>query len=306
MDSGSEPTRQPVGRDPAAHTQQPTRLDTPTDDLPALAERAHRPGDPLLRQGPMPDDVGNHPRTAAGAPSRPVLGAAVHVGVPLGRVQRAVWAVSGALVLADVVASVGAGLRVLPYALTRFFDADYKVNFPTGQKMLLLLVATILLLGCWTAARRARDPSATGWLLLALCTAFALVDETVYLHQSLAEELQHHFDFGGPLAYAWTVVYWPMAALASVFLLRNLRAMHARVRRLLLPGGILYVTGAILLEPVKSQLMERYGENSLQLKAAAAVSDSLQLIGLTLLVCSLLTAASLLTPAFTLEFGHRH
>jgi hypothetical protein len=100
-------------------------------------------------------------------------------------------------------------------------------------------------------------------------------------------------------------VYGPVAALASMFLFRYMRTMHPRVRGLLLPGGIAYVTGAILLEPVKSQLMERYGENSFPLKAAAAVSDSMQLIGLTVLVCSLLTAASLFTSGFLLYFDRR-
>ncbi|MFZ0157818.1 MAG: hypothetical protein WAL50_02220 [Kineosporiaceae bacterium] len=228
----------------------------------------------------------------------------MQVVLPLRRIQRTLWGLTGLLVLADGVASAGAALRVLPYTLTRFFDGDYKVNFPTGAKLLLLLVATVLLTACWTAARRAADRSATGWLLLGFCTAFALMDETVYLHQSLAELLRQHFDLGGPLAYAWTIVYIPMAALASVFLLRNLRTMHPRVRGLLMPGGVVYVTGAILMEPVKSQLMEQYGENSLPLKAAAAVSDSMQLIGLTLLVCSLLTAVSLLARAFTLQFDH--
>lgn len=278
FDSASAPARQAEAGAQAVRTQAAARRRSPVDRVEIVSA-----GSPHLVQ------------------AAPVL-----VMVPLRRIQHVLWGLTAALVLADGVASIGAGLRLLPFTATRFFDGDYKVNFPTGEKLLLLLTATVLLFGCWTAARRAVDRAATGWLLLGLCTAFALMDETVYLHQSLAAVLHDHLALGGPLAYAWTIVYVPMAALASVFLLRNLRSMHPRVRRLLMPGGIVYVTGAIVLEPVKSQLMERYGETSMPLKAAAALSDSLQLIGLTLLVCSLLTAASLLTSGFTLQFEHRH
>ncbi len=67
--------------------------------------------------------------------------------------------------------------------------------------------------------------------------------------------------------------------------------MHPAVRDRLLPGGVLYVTGTLLLEPVKSHYSEVYGEISVHLKPAAGVSDAaLQLIGLTLLVGALLQA----------------
>jgi hypothetical protein len=221
------------------------------------------------------------------------------------RVSRVLWMATAVLVVLDVAASVAAGLNAVPWNLTRFFDADYKVNFPTGAKTFLLLAATLLLLGCWWCARKQRHESARGWILLAGCTGFAFVDETTYLHQSLAEVMRSRYDFEGVLAYAWTVVYWPVAALASVFLLRNLRTMHPRVRNLLLPGGVLYASGALLFEPVKSQLAETYGEGSLQLKLSAATSDSLQLIGLTLLVCSLIRAAGYLTDGFSFVFERR-
>jgi len=311
LDSGPEPAPERLARRGASHAQRPTRYGTPTYDLTALEEQAYRPGDPppILLRGPMPDEVPpaaqrtGRDRRSPGGRRRPAQGAPVHIGLPIPRIQRVLWLVTGTLVLANLVASVGSGTKVLPYTVARFFDGDDKVNFPTGAKTLLLLTCTVLLLACWTAARRAADSSAAGWLLLSMCTAFAFLDETTYLHQSLAEVLERQFHFTGPLKFAWTVVYWPMAAFASIFLMRNLRSMHPRVRRLLLPGGILYVIGAIVLEPVKSVLVERFGEGSLQMELAAAVSDSLQLIGLTLLVCSLLTAAGLLTPSFTLAFA---
>ncbi len=64
-------------------------------------------------------------------------------------------------------------------------------------------------------------------------------------------------------------------------------------------------SGRILIEPVKSELADRFGEGTIQMEMAAALSDSMQLIGLALLVGSLLTALSLLTPEIRLSLRTR-
>jgi hypothetical protein len=243
------------------------------------------------------------PSRAEAVGRRPAPGAPVDLVVDIPRVRRVMWRATAVLVILNIAASIGASLDAVPYTLTRFFDGDNKVNFPTGAKTLYLLACTVLLLGSHVAARRRNDPSATGWLLLGLCTAFAFVDETTYLHQSLSEVMTGHFHFTGVLTYAWTIVYWPVAAMASVFLVRNLGDLHPRVRRLLLPGGVLYVTGAIVMEPLKSELADRYGEGSLPMELTAAVSDSMQLIGLTLLASALIAVLAMLTPSITLHFS---
>lgn len=219
------------------------------------------------------------------------------------RVQIVLWAVVGSLIALDVLVSAGSGLGVLPYTITRFFDGDDKVNFPTGAKTTMLLAATVLMLGCWTAGRRRNDPAARGWLLLSLVTAFAFVDETTFLHQSLSGVLSDKFHFHGLLKYSWTIVYAPAAILVGVFLLRNLRLMRPAVRNRLLPGGAVYVAGAMLFEPIKSKVADSQGDDSLPFKLVAALSDSLELAGLAVLVIGLLIAAGLITAGFSFAFS---
>ncbi len=232
------------------------------------------------------------------APAPPGADTVIRVNIPL--ITKVLWALIGTLIVLGVAAAAAAGSQTLPYNLTRFFDGDQKTNFPTTAKTLLLLTATLLLLVCWQAARSRRSPAARGWLALSLCTAFAFLDESTYLHQSLSEVMNKLGDFDGPLAYAWTVIYWPAAVLAGIFVLRTMGSMQPAVRRMLLPGGILYGAGALLFEPLKSHFAETYGEISLHQKLTAAASDSLQLVGLTLLVCALLHAARHLTGSVVL------
>jgi hypothetical protein len=124
------------------------------------------PGQPVDAQGPFASiGLCGDPRTGNGvAPIRRLRGgrseadrdgaAVVVVSVDVGRVQTMLWLVTTILIALDFVVSVAAGMRLLPYTITRFFDGDAKVNFPTGAKTTLLLAATLLMLGCWTAGRR--------------------------------------------------------------------------------------------------------------------------------------------------------
>jgi hypothetical protein len=222
----------------------------------------------------------------------------VTISVDLVKTQLLLWFVIGNLVIADFLASVAAAEERVPYTLTRFFDGDYKVNFPTAAKTTLLLAIVVLMLGCWVASRTSGQPAARGWLLLAAATGFAFVDESTYLHQSLADVLHDYFDLHGVLRFAWTIVYIPAAVVVGFFLLRNLRDLRSEVRRRLLPGGMIYVLGALAFEPFKSHVSESRGLDSLSFKLLAATSDSLQLVGLTLLFSAVLYAAQQLARSY--------
>lgn len=214
------------------------------------------------------------------------------------RIQRIAWRIIAAIIVLDVIASVAGARELLPYALTRFFDGDEKVNVPTTAKLLLLLASTLLLVVCWAASRRRAHPGARAWALLAVCTTFAFCDEATWLHQTLSHTMEKALHTHGPLHYAWVLLYLPIAAAGGIVVIRYMRSMPPRVRRLLLPGGILYAVGALLFEPIKSEAVEEFGEGSLTMKLVAACSDSLQLVGLTLLASSVLIAAAAIARTY--------
>lgn len=91
----------------------------------------------------MRQDEGQRSPRAPGAEdvadARDAAVAPIPMSVPIATVTRTPWSCVMALCLLDLVASVGAGTGLLPYTLTRFFDGDNKVNFPTGAKTVPLL-----------------------------------------------------------------------------------------------------------------------------------------------------------------------
>jgi hypothetical protein len=186
-------------------------------------------------------------------------------------------------------ASLAAGARVLPYTLTRFFDGDVKTNFPTGFKTTALL-ATVVLLFLLASSHGGDRAAVRTWRSLGFVVAFAFVDESVYLHQSLQLFLHQHYPTDGVLTYAWTAVYVPALVIAAGFVLPGLRWIEAPTRWQVLAGGVIYALGAVAMEPIKSQIASTKGDGGLAFKITAAVSDSLEMFALTLLVVVLLRA----------------
>src|SRR6185295_7010512 len=90
----------------------------------------------------------------------------VRIDIDVGRAQGVIWMITGVLIVLDFLVSFAAAKNLLPYTITRFFDGDSKVNFPTGAKTTFLLSAVVLMLCCWAAGRRSGDRAARGWLLL--------------------------------------------------------------------------------------------------------------------------------------------
>lgn len=200
---------------------------------------------------------------------------------------RWIWVVTGTLVVLDFLASAGAALGA-PYSLTRFFDGDEKLNYPTAYKVTALLAVTLLLLALHSHARWVGDPFRKGWLLLAVVTAFAFVDESTYLHQTIGGFVHHHFNTSGVLRFAWTLVYVPALLAIGLLLLRHVEHLAPPLRTRLLAAGFVYGLGAVVTEPLKSVLSDSFTEASLSFKLVAATSDSLELVGLALLVLVLL------------------
>jgi hypothetical protein len=196
--------------------------------------------------------------------------------------------VTAVLVVLDFVSSAASAEGARQY-LTRFFNANEKVNFPTGFKTTMLLILTVLLAAMARRGKRDRDAFTRAWWLLAAVSAFAFIDELVYLHQTLSAVLHDHYKTGGALTFAWTLVYVPALVAVGVIVVSYMRYLSSRLRARLLLGGVLYGLGAVCFEPIKSHFADHSGQNSLAFQLVAAVSDSLEMIGLALLVIVLLT-----------------
>jgi hypothetical protein len=240
---------------------------------------------------PMPHDEDPAATAATGADGD----APVVVNVDIERTTRVIWI----LVVVLIVATFAAQLfreAVSANTVVNLLDSDQKLNFPTTLKLLLMLTSTGLfaLVGLATAERRAR----VRWLGMAVIFGLVTLDEFTYMHQRLSDAIHDAVGTGGVLRFAWIVVYLPLLVVVAIVYLPFWRNLARRLRYQLLAAAILFAGGSAGVELAKGALYDD-DQWSLTFGLVASVSDSLELIGLALLVAALLEYVTSLTRGVT-------
>ncbi len=169
--------------------------------------------------------------------------------------------------------------------IARFIDADVKVNLPTGFKVFSLAAAALLAWAIGRTAHATGDRWARRWTHLSVVIAFLTVDEMAYVHQSLASFTGER---SGILHYSWVLVYLPAAAVVGVLFLPFVASLRQGLRTRLVLAGLLFGGGSGGVELIKGKVVHSAGEESIAFYFTTAVSDSLEMIGLAVLVTALL------------------
>lgn len=204
-------------------------------------------------------------------------------------VLRLLGPIVAALVLTTFAAQVLKFTGVLPTGITRFFDSNSKMNFPTAYKILALLGCTVLLALIAAAKRRQRGRYARHWKGLAFVFLFLTTDEATMIHQNLDRALQRVTGADGALYFSWTIVYLPLVAAFAVIYWRFFRSLRPRQQLLFVVAGVCYAGGSGGLELLKSTTYSSAGyELTLRFGFLAALSDSLQEVGLLVFLYALL------------------
>lgn len=183
--------------------------------------------------------------------------------------------------------------------VVNLLDSDQKLNFPSAMKILLLLSATVLFL---VIAITVHDHwHRVRWYGMSAVFAVLTIDEMTYMHQRLSDALHDLLETGGILRFAWVLVYLPLVAVLMVVYLPFWRRLPNPLRTQLLVAALGFAGGSGGIEFVKSGLFDdRHWKLSFGLVASA--SDSLELIGLAVLVTALLATIGRATSSVTVNF----
>ena len=241
----------------------------------------------------MPPDTG--PPADAVRPDG--LGAPVPVRVPIARVARVIWITVAVLVVATFAAQLFHE-AVSANTVVNLFDSDEKLNFPSTAKLLLMLAATLLFaaVGLATPARHPR----VRWLGMSVIFGLVTLDEFTYMHQRISDVMHDVAGTHGAFRFAWVLIYLPLLAVLAVVYLPFWRALPTRLRYGLLIAAMLFAGGSGGIELVKGAIYDdkRW---SLSFGLVASLSDSLELVGLAILVTILLDHLASLTRGVDLR-----
>jgi hypothetical protein len=243
-----------------------------------------------------PSLSGSDGATTRSGSTSPTAEATVHLAVE--RTMRVVWWAIGVSIVATFGVQLwrrSAGLNTV----INLFDSDQKLNFPTTLKILLMISASLLfvVVGLGAGRRRVR----LRWIGMGAIFGLLTLDELTYMHQRLSDSLHHWAGTDGVLRFAWILIYVPIVAVVAVVYLPFWRGLVPRLRNGLLISALLFAGGSAGIELFKGALYD--DEHwSLGFGLVAALSDSLELLGLGILVALLLREAAAAPRALHIRF----
>jgi len=217
--------------------------------------------------------------------------------LPVEWALRIMWWAIGVAIVATVAAQFwrhASGQNTV----VNLLDSDQKLNFPTTLKIALMVSSTALfaVVGLGTADRRAR----VRWIGMGVIFGLLTLDELTYMHQRLSDSMHHWAGTGGVLRFAWVLVYLPIVVVIAVVYLPFWRGLASRLRAGLLVAALLFAGGSGGIEFFKGALYD--DEHwSLKFGLVAALSDSLELTGLGILVALLLREAAATTRVVRID-----
>jgi hypothetical protein len=223
----------------------------------------------------------------------------------------------GQITLLLLVASLGMqAITVLGWGdhwqgVERLFNLDKENNIPTWYSSTCLLVCALLLFIIARDRHHQSDRDAKRWLWLSWIFVYLAIDEAASIHELLIAPMQHLLQIrqGGFLYFAWVV---PMGILLLGFVAiywNFVLRLPRKTRRLFVAAGCIYVGGALGMEMVGGQLLAFHPETHVVGKTifvlVLALEETLELVGLSLLIYALLDFMERAVPEVRLWVGDR-
>jgi len=235
---------------------------------------------------------------------------AMHIELSLHRLQRRLLSATGGVALAGLAVEVCDHVLAPAWApvLVPLLSLSYEHNLPTWYAVLLhaccalLLALHALSLRQSNGTTNAPPPAAVAgpdsrpgpaqfparwplrWILLSGLFAYISLDELIQLH----EVASSWFDTTGVLYFGWVIPAAALVIALGLWYLPLVRALPARTRRRFITAGVVFVSGALLMELPLGWWTERAGADNLTYGIIDWVEETLELFGVSMFLLALL------------------
>lgn len=178
----------------------------------------------------------------------------------------------------------------LVFGLVPFFDFDEEKNAPTFFTTCLFLINAVLFLGLWKVERITNKPQKL-WILFSIIFCFLAIDEDCMLHERLILPLESLLNTSGFFLFAWIIPYGIAFILLAIFGIPILWRIERSIRFWFVISAVIFITGAIGFEMIGGkylEMMDIVGEGDIVYKFITTFEESLEMIGLIVLIFALL------------------
>ncbi|MBI5964775.1 MAG: hypothetical protein HY863_14950 [Chloroflexi bacterium] len=189
--------------------------------------------------------------------------------------------------------------------LTKSFYTDSEANVPTYFNTIILFIPSLLFaaIGAWKFS--IKDKFKVQWIGLALIFLYLSVDEASVLHEKLIPPMRELFNyerFGGIFYFAWVVPGMIAVLLFMLAYLRFFLRLENKYKILFFLSLAIYVGGIIGGEMLSGHFAGTIGFKNFTYSAYTSLEESLEWIGCSLLIYSLLTYIQQYLPdGFTIK-----
>jgi len=180
-------------------------------------------------------------------------------------------------------------------------DVDAEANIPTWFSSVQLLACAALLGVIAARVRRDGGRYAGHWGWLSALFIALSIDELAQLHEHLGR-LQSVWHTHGLFYFAWVIPAGVFVAALSVVYLRFLAHLPALTRRRFVIAGIVFVTGALVVEALGGWRAETMGMNNMTHSCIATVEEVMEMSGVTMFLVALMRHLAGEGADLTLEF----
>lgn len=171
-------------------------------------------------------------------------------------------------------------------------DVDKEASIPQWLSASVLLLCSVLLAAIVSEMRKVDTGKIFGWGVLLIVFVFLSLDETVSVHEKLIEPLRSSLDTGGPFYFAWVIPGWLLVMILGLTYSRFLFDLPAKIRRLFIAAGSVYILGALVMEMLSGAQMDLHGEWNLTYVAIATTEEFLEMTGAVLFLYALMVYVS--------------
>lgn len=242
----------------------------------------------------------------------------MHIELSLHRLQRRLLATTTGVALAGLGAEICDYLQAPTWAsgLVPLLSLSYEHNLPTWYAVLLHAGCALLLALHALSLRpgKTAPPVATAgpgpdqqprpspapaperqperqperrpirWFFLSGIFAYISLDELISLH----EVASTWFDTSGVLFFGWVIPAAAVVIALGLWYLPFVLALPARTRRRFVTAGVVFVSGALLMELPLGWWTERAGSDNLTYGVIDWVEETLELAGVSMFLLALL------------------
>ena len=176
-------------------------------------------------------------------------------------------------------------------AVLMLFDADRESNLPTYFSAGLLLFAAALLGIIAVLQRRAGAPFGWGWAVLSLAFLYMSLDEGTSIHETVLERLARKV-LGDPTIgvfyFAWVIPGIALVLAFAVVFWRFFFQLPRATKSRFLLAAALFLGGALGVELIGGHHASLHGVDNLTFSLIATVEESMEMVGVIVLIYALL------------------